>query len=73
MGWFKLIKTDIEWSDHLKQHVFILRALGVKEFKKAGAIIFYFDELPPELRKYRNEWIYTDKSFEELKEIPVEP
>jgi hypothetical protein len=69
MGWFKIIPTNLEWSDHLKQHIFLIRALGAKEAKGAGAILFYFDELPEPFRKYSDEWIETEKTFEELLQI----
>jgi len=69
MGWFKIIQTDLEWSDHLKQHVFLLRVFGAKETEIPGGILFYFDELPDEFRNYADEWFMVNKSFEELKQI----
>jgi hypothetical protein len=69
MGWFKIVPTDLEWSDHLKQHVFLMRVYNVKEAEIPGGILFYFDELPPEFEKYRNEWHQTEKTFEQLLQI----
>jgi len=69
MGYFKIVDVENP-SEQTKTFLVTMELLGAEKMTLPNnSILFYFDELPAIMSNVKHEWIETNKSFSEIKEI----